>query len=381
MQPPRRESYDAVVIGAGLIGLAAGWRAAERGLSVLVLERSEPGAGASGVAAGMLAPVTEADFGEESLLHAGLASRELWPGFAAELEERTGRSTLFRESGALIVAVDRDDAEELRRLHEFQRRLGLDSEWLSPRDCRRLEPGLAPRVAGGVLAHSDAQADPKAVNLALAAAFEAAGGELVNHAEAEAIETSGGRVTGVRLTGGTVVGAGQVVVAAGPWSPALDPGGDGPPVRPVKGQILELHARAGTSEPIGRIVRSPRCSLVARGDGRLVLGATVEEQGFDTALTAGGVHHLLEAGWELVPETEELELAHARVGLRPGTPDNAPLIGPGAVGGLIWATGHHRNGVLLAPFTARAVAGLLAGEALPDALLPFSPRRFERVTA
>ena len=381
MQAPRRESYEAVVIGGGLIGLASAWRAAERGLSVLVLERSQPGAGASGVAAGMLAPVTEAEFGEEALLWLAVASRELWPGFAAELEARTGCSTSFRESGALVLASDPDDARELRRLHDFQRRLGLDSEWLSPRECRRLEPGLAPRVAGGVLAHSDAQADPAAVTQALVAAFEGAGGELVSGAAVEAIETASGRVIGVRLAGGARVRAGRVVLAAGAWSAALDPAGQGPPVRPVKGQILELRVRHGMNEPVERIVRSPRCYLVPRGDGRLVLGATVEEQGFDTALTAGGVRQLLEAAWELVPEIEELVIAHARVGLRPGSPDNAPLIGPGAVEGLIWASGHHRNGVLLAPITARAVAALLTGEPLPDELLPFSPRRFERVPA
>jgi glycine oxidase len=381
MKPPRRESYDAIVIGGGLIGLASAWRAAELGMSVLALEREEPAAGASGVAAGMLAPVTEAEFGEQALLELGLASRELWPAFAAELEERSGQATGFRETGALVVAADRDDAGELRRLHEFQRRLGLESDWLTPRECRRLEPGLAPRVAGGLLAHSDAMADPHAVNLALATAFEGAGGELLSGAEAEAIETERGRVTGVRLAGGASARTEHVVVAAGPWSPALDPAGAGPPVRPVKGQILELRVRPGMAEPIERIVRGRRCYLVPRGDGRVVLGATVEEQGFDTTLTAGGVHRLLEAAWELVPEVEELELAHARARLRPGTPDNAPLIGPGSVEGLVWATGHHRSGVLLAPVTARAVVALLAGEAPPVDLGAFSPARFERVPA
>jgi glycine oxidase len=236
-------------------------------------------------------------------------------------------------------------------------------------------------VAGGVLAHSDAQVDPEAVISALAAAFESAGGELLGGAQAGAIDTAGGRVTGVRMADGSSVRSGQVVVAAGPWSPALDPAGDGPPVRPVKGQIVELRVRRGMAEPIERIVRSPRCYLVPRGDGRVVLGATVEEQGFDTALTAGGVRRLLEAAWEVVPDVEELEFSRARVGLRPGTPDNAPVIGPGSVEGLTWATGHHRNGVLLAPVTARAVAALLAGEAPAGELAPFAPARFERVPA
>jgi glycine oxidase len=372
---PRRESYDVAVVGGGLIGLACAWRAADRGMSAVVIERDRPGAGASGVAAGMLAPVTEADFGEQALLRLGLASRELWPGFAAELEEQSGMPTFFHESGALVVAADRDDAEELRRLHRFQRDIGLEAEWLAPRECRRLEPALAPSVAGGVLAPQDAHADPAAVVAGLERLVE------VVRSCAAAVETEHDRVAGVRLETGEGIRAEQVVIAAGPWSPGLDPLGAGPPVRPVKGQILELRVRGGAQAPLERIVRSPRCYLLARPDGRVVLGATVEEQGFDTAFTAGGVYRLLEAAREILPEVEELELVQVRAGLRPGTPDNAPLIGPDAVEGLFWATGHHRNGVLLAPVTARVLAGMLAGEAVDGELAAFSPERFERVVA
>jgi glycine oxidase len=381
LEAPSRESYDVAVAGGGLVGLACAWRAAERGLSVVVLERGQAAAAASSVAAGMLAPVTETDFGEEALLRLGLASRDLWPAFAAELEERSGLPTHLEESGALVVAAERDDVGELRRLNELQRELGLDAEWLGPRDCRRIEPGLAPRIAGGVLAPRDAHVAPRAVATALAAALAAAGGELVEGAEVAEVEREGERVTGLRTVEGARVRAAQVVIAAGPWSPALDPEGSGPPVRPVKGQLIELGARRGQAVPIERIVRTPRCYLVPRGDDRVVLGATVEEQGFDTAPTADGVYRLLEAAWEVVPEIGELELAEVRVGLRPGTPDNAPVLGPGALEGLVWATGHYRNGVLDAPVTARAVAELLAGEGWPDELRSFAPERFERVTA
>jgi glycine oxidase len=373
-QLPRSTRYDAVVIGAGLIGLAAAWRAAQRGLSVLVVERAPaPGAGASHAAAGMLAPVTEADFGEERLLRVNLAARERWPGFAAELEEHTGLPTGYRDSGALVVAADRDDAEALRRLHELQLSLGLQVEWLPPSHARRLEPGLSPRIAGAIHAHGDGQADPRATVLALAEAVE----ELELGVEVQAIEHERGRVTGVR-TGADSIECEAVVVAAGAWSAALGPDGSGPPVRPVKGQILELRLRRGMPEPIERIVRTPRCYLVARGDGRVVLGATMEEQGFDTAVTADGVYRLLEAAWEVVPEVGELELVEATAGLRPGTPDNAAIVGPGELDGLFWATGHWRNGVLHAPLAGEIVADLLEGGTAPAEL---DPARFAGVRA
>ena len=359
MELPRSTRYDAVVIGAGLIGLSCAWRARKRGMSVLVVDRAaKPGAETSAVAAGMLAPVTEADFGEEGPLRVNLLARERWPAFAAELEEITGLPTGYRDSGALVVAADRDDAEELRRLHELQRSLGLGSEWLTPSRCRALEPGLAPGIAGGILAPQDGSADPRATVRALAAAAE----ELALGVEVEAIDNDGSAVTGVRTSDG-VVECEQVVVAAGPWSAALAPIGDGPPVRPVKGQILELRTRGAMPEPFERLLRTPRCYLVARGDGRVVLGATVEEQGFDTSVSADGVFRLLEAAWEVLPEVGELELVGARAGLRPATPDNAPIVGRDAdLDGLIWATGHWRNGVLLAPLTGDVVAGLLAGD-------------------
>jgi glycine oxidase len=375
---PRAASYDAVVIGAGIVGLSCAWRAAQRGMAVLVLDREQPGAGASGVAAGMLAPVTEAEFGEQRLLALNLESAALWPGFSAELAERSGAATGYRESGALVVAVDRDDAEEIRRLHELQRSLGLEAEWLSGRACRRLEPGLSPRVAGGVHAPQDRHVDPAAVIAALVRALEAAGGEVVVDAADVSVEISGDRVTGVRTKGGQRVSAGQVVPAPGCSSAELAglPPDARPPVRPVKGQILRLRLRRGAGPVAERIVRTPRCYVVSRGDGRVVVGATVEERGYDTAVTADGVFRLLEAAREALPDVGELELVEAGAGLRPGSPDNAPLIGTGALEGLVWATGHYRNGVLLAPLTAEAVAELLTTGEVPPTLRDFAPERF-----
>jgi len=373
---PTGGSYDAVVVGAGVIGLACAWRAAQRGVSVLVLDRESPGAGASGVAAGMLAPVTEADWGEQGLLRANLDSAAQWPAFDRELASRSGLDTGYRESGALVLAADRDDAEELRRLHAFQRSLDLDVEWLSGRECRRLEPGLSPRVAGGVLAREDHHVDPSALVRALGVALRRAGGEVAAPLAVQSLEVGGGRVTGVRTAAGAIA-AGHVIVAAGSWSGELSPSGLGapPPVRPVKGQILTLRGPAG--RPLAeRLIRTPRCYVVCRDDGRVVIGATVEERGFDTRVTGEGVYRLLEAAWEVLPDVGELEWVEARAGLRPGTPDNSPVVGRGAVEGLIWATGHHRNGILLAPLTARVVAALLAGEDA-DAPPAFAPERFE----
>ncbi len=256
-----------------------------------------------------------------------------------------------------MVAADRDDAEELRRLHALHRSLGLDSDWLMPSACRREEPGLSPRVAGGILAPADGHVDPRATVGALAAALELAGGELVSGVEVVGLETSAGRVSAVRTAGGRVATE-RAVIAAGCWSgEGLETGGPLPEVRPVKGQLLELRAPAGRPAPAERIVRSPRCYLLARGDGRVVLGATVEEQGFDTSVTADGVYRLLEAAWEVLPDVSELELVSARAGLRPGTPDNEPVIGAGEPEGLVLATGHYRNGVLLAPLTGRRRGG------------------------
>jgi glycine oxidase len=361
---PRKSSYDVAVVGAGIVGLACAWAAAQRGMSVLVVDRGAPGSGASGVAAGMLAPVTEAVFGEEALLRLNLEAARRWPAFAARLAESSGVDTSYSESGALMVAADRDDFEELRRIHEFQSSHGLDAEWLPGRRCRELEPGLSPRVRGGIAA-PDHNVDPRAVVQALRVACE----ELLL-ADAHGIAIQDGRVVGLQLATGTVA-ARNVVVAAGAWSGSLGLP-DSPPLRPVKGQILRLH---GTSPSQG-IVRTPRCYVVPRANGEVVIGATVEERGFDTRVTADGVYRLLEAAWEVLPDVGELELVETRAGLRPATPDNGPVVGRGGVDGLVWATGHYRSGILQAPITAEAIAALLAGEQPPPELEPFAPDRF-----
>jgi glycine oxidase len=371
------EAHDLVVIGAGVIGLAIAWRAAGSGLRTVVLDADEPAAGATGVAAGMLAPVTEADFGEESLLSLNLASARLYPDFVAELETASGRETGYRRTGALNVAVDRDQAEELERLHELQRSLGLEARWLSARNCRALEPSLSTRIVGGIEAPGDHQVSPRLLAGALRAAIEREGGSVRPRTRADAIAVEAGETAGVVLESGETLSARTVVVAAGARSAAIEvPAGAGVPVRPVKGQILRLRGEAGAPPIVSRIVRTPEVYAVPRADGRLVVGATVEERGFDAAVTAGGVLELLRSAYEALPGITELELVEASAGHRPATPDNEPVIGESALPGLVWATGHWRNGVLLAPLTADAVVGLITAGELPADLRAYTPMRF-----
>jgi glycine oxidase len=359
-----KSGYDAIVVGGGAIGLACAWRAARRGARVVVLDRDRPPAGATRVAAGMLAPVGELTFGEPELLELTLAAAELYPSFVAELEAASGMSTGYERCGALHIALDRDEAAELRRVHDLQRRLGLEAEWLPPRRCRDLEPGLTPSFNGGVHAPGEAAVDPRALAAALLAALAAEEVEVRTGVEVAAALMEGERLAGVRTTDGEELRAASTVLAAGAWSGRAEwlPEEARPLVRPVKGQIVELRTPDG-EPPCERIIASERVYLVPRPDGRLIAGATVEERGFDTTVTAGGVHELLREAYRLLPDVAEMELVEAMAGLRPGTPDNLPLIGPGALDGLVLATGHYRNGVLLAPLTAERVAETLAGVA------------------
>jgi len=370
---------DVAVIGGGVIGLAIAWRAAQRGLSVCVLERGELGGGASHVAAGMLAPVTEADAGEQALLELGLRSARAWPAFAAALTDAGGADPGLRDSGALVVARDRDEAAALERELALRLELGLDVRRLLPSAARRLEPALAPTVRLALDVPGDHCADPRALALALALAARRASVTLRTGSAVRSVEHSGGHVTGAVLAGGEVVRAQRIVVAAGAWSGTIA-GLPRIPLRPVKGQILRLRDPAGAGL-LERIVRFEGGYLVPRGDGRYVLGATMEERGFDTTVTAGGLYELLRDAGELVPGVHELVVEEMAAGLRPATPDNAPLLGRATeLAGLHWATGHHRNGILLAPVSAELVVDGLEGRGagVPPA---FAAARFAGVPA
>lgn len=391
-------SVDVAVVGGGVIGLASAWRLAQRGASVAVFDPA-PGSGASGVAAGMIAPVTEARLGEESLLALNMASWALWPDFAADVEAATGgRPVGFRRDGTLMVALDADDRSVLDDLAARHRAMGLAVEPMRGRQARGLEPGLAPGVRGGLLAADERSVDPQAMTEALGAAATAAGAT-VHRERVERVVTTpdGGRITGVVVVqgddladgaatagaadAGRTVEAGTVVLAAGCRSHDIAglPDHVRPPVRPVKGQIVTL--RQPPRDPlvtrtVRGIVRGSSIYLVPRDDGRVIVGATVEERGWDTAATAGGAYELLRDALALVPGLDDAELVAVRVGLRPGSPDDLPMVGPSGVDGLVVATGHHRNGILLTPVTADAVAAAVTGEPLPPEVAACDPRRF-----
>jgi glycine oxidase len=374
---------DVLVVGGGIIGLVTAWRTAQRGPRVAVTD-PEPGGGAAQVAAGMLAAVTELHYGEQTLLGLNLESARRYPAFVTELEEASGQRVGYRACGTLAVALDADDRAHLRELHALQRRSGLESEWLTGRECRRLEPMLAPGVRGGLRVDGDHQVDPRRLAAALVTACERAG-VVFHRSWAERLSVVRDRAAGAVLTDGTELAANQVVLAAGSLSGRLGgvPQDVLPPVRPVKGQVLRLTVPRPyapfLSRTVRAVVRGSHVYLVPRENGELVVGATSEELGWDTTVTAGGVYELLRDAHELVPGLTELPLTQARAGLRPASPDNAPLLGPTALPGLHLATGHHRNGVLLTPVTGDVMSAVLITGELPDEARAFTPRRFSSV--
>ena len=378
-EPMSSDVVDVAVVGAGVIGLSVAWRAASEGLSVAVCD-PEPAQGASWAAAGMLAPTNEARWGEGEVRALALASAAAWPDYAAALEEESGIDVGLRRDGTLSVALDADDYRALAEHFAVLRGMGCDVELLTGQDCRRLEPSLSPRIAGGVLSAGDHQVDNRALLRALTQAIARRGVDLRRSAVRQ-VRSAGERVAGVALEDGTELAAGKVVLAAG-WRSGQVGGlapGDIAPVRPVKGQILRLQSNPSIPV-IGRAVRAlaqgRSVYLVPRASGEVVVGATVEERGPDMTVTAGAVYDLLRAAVAVVPEVGELELSEAIARLRPGSPDNGPVIGPASTPGLFLATGHYRNGILLAPVTAYALLEALSGTAVNGPAAAFSASRF-----
>jgi glycine oxidase len=370
-----------VVAGGGVIGLAVAWRCAQRGLAVTVVDDGSTD-GAWYAAAGMLAPVSEAGYGEENLLALCRASLERFAEFAAEVESASGVAVGLRRAGTLVVGFDADDVSVLDDLHAFHRALGLPAERVTPGQARRREPGLTPRLRGALHVPADHSVDARALRAALRVAAQRAGARVVEGRISRLVvdgDGADGAARGVALADGSTVDGEQVVLAAGAWSGTL-PGVPALPVRPVKGQILRLRGAEGLlAGTVRALVRGQEVYLVPTPDGGLIVGATVEELGFDRTVTAGAVFRLLRDAIEVVPAVTELELVETLARWRPGTPDNGPLLGPTDLPGLLAATGHYRNGVLLTPITADALAAWLTGDEPPAVAAAFSPHRFAEV--
>jgi glycine oxidase len=376
-------SLRVAIAGGGVIGLGIGWRLATAGCSVDVFDKGEAGRAASHAAAGMLAAGVEVEPGEESLLPLNRHSQALWPGLAAELKDASGVDVELRTEGTMVVALNADDVARLRFNFDLQKSLELPHEWLTGAEAKRREPYLHPGTAAAIFSPGDHQVENRKFVQALRIAFKRAGGRLHEHTEVAEILVESGRAIGLRAGAeGVRHDADVVVLAAGAWSRGIPglPDGVRPPVRPVKGQMAAL--RMDAREPLLRhVIWTPGVYLIPRIDGRLLIGATVEECGFDDRLTAGGVMSLLEGAWWALPGVEDLSIEDLWVGFRPGSRDDAPILGPCAVEGLVLATGHHRNGILQAPVTAEAVSQFVLTGELPDIIRPFGIERFTRKVA
>lgn len=362
-----------IIIGGGIAGLTTAWRASS--LGPVDLFDGDTSRSASWVAGGMLAPVSEVSFTEEPLLRLDLAARERWSSFAHEIETASGMSVGFRTEGTLQVAFNQDDLRELDRLRDFQLQLGLEVQSLSVEEIREYEPHLSPHIVGGTLVKSDYSVDNRALVRALREACRRAGVSFHN-SDVTSIIFDEARAIGVE-SGGQVIKSEQVVIANGSWSSLLNVDVD---VRPVKGEILRLQTPAifGTvlTHTVRALVRGVPIYLVPRATGEIVIGATQLEVGYSLKPTAGGVYQLLRDARELLPIIAEMEINDVSAGLRPGSPDNGPLLGPvEGYENLYLASGHHRNGILLSSITGDVMAAHLSGQPIPDYAAAFTPSR------
>ncbi|MGQ9806759.1 MAG: glycine oxidase ThiO [Chlorobiales bacterium] len=363
---------DVVIVGGGIIGLSIGWQLLRRGIEVTLIDRGEAGKAASWLAAGMLASNAEVGFEEIDFLKFGEKSLALYPQFLSELKEDSGMDVPIDPCGTLMIALDRDDADYLKRLYDFRKSLKLPAEWLSGTKARDLEPMLSPKVVSGLWLANDAQIDNRLLISALKHAFANKGGTLVEHCDAHSVDISAHTL----ITEKGAIQFSRLVLAMGCWSRHIAgiPAEHLAPVRPVKGQILTLQMSKELA--LSKVVRSPRVYLAPKHDGRLVVGATSEERGFDESITAGGVLDLLQESYEAVPAVYEMALQEVRVGLRPASRDNEPVLGESPYPNIFYATGHYRHGILLAPATAYEMSNYLLNAVFSNEAKPFLASRF-----
>jgi len=366
---------DVLIVGGGIMGSAVALRLAQRGVGVTVIERGIPGAEASSAAAGMLAPQTEAD-GPGPMLALGLKSRALYPDLAVELREATGIDVGYQRSGVLALGFGEEDDRALSFRRTWLVAQGQRAELLAEPALRTLEPALGPSVRAALHFPDDAQVNPAALARAFSQAAAGAGAHFLQGRYVRRVVVEQGAVTGLELDG-EVLSTGTVVLAAGSWSGLVEGGGvPASVVRPARGQLVAIETRP----PLFHHVLSVhgRGYLVPRRDGTVVAGSTVEMVGFRKEVTVGGLATILQLARTLVPGLSDAPVLSSWSNFRPYTEDQLPVLGATAVRGLFLATGHHRNGILLAPITGDAIARLVAtGDAGVD-LAPFSVTRFAR---
>lgn len=367
---------DVGIVGGGIIGLAVAHELAERGRGVVVLDHGARRGNATHASAGMIAPAAEADIELPGLCEFRRWSHELYPEFVARVEERSGVDCRFRSEGTLLVALDRDHAAELERLRDIMRDQGFESRPLTATAVTELEPGLSARVVGGLMLPQDHHIDQRVLVHALRVAVEKRRGRVFSQVVVDRVDPHGG-IEGRHAAAENQrfeLRCQQVVVAAGSWSQCqIDSPCAALPLRPVRGQVLRLHA----PDILRRVVRTPDIYMVPHAEGELVVGASVEEQGFDARPTAGAVFDLLRHAWRALPGIYDLPLKEISVGFRPTSRDHLPIIGR-MQGKVSVATGHFRNGILLAPGTARLLGLLLCDGAEHALLAYFDPQRFEQ---
>ena len=374
---PLPDLIDVAIVGAGVIGLSIGWRLAARGLSVAIFDRDSAGSGTSLAATGMLAAAAEHEPGGDALLELALESQALWQEYRQQLETESGIAIDYRDEGTLLVANNRDEVERLRFRLDLQQRCNLNAQWLTGPQARALEPGLRSSVAGGILCKGDHQVDPRLMVPALARAFMTRGGQLFENCNVTGLDMSGGKISGLQTALG-LIKTQSVVMANGVWAAeVLEPLGINVPVRPLRGQAMSLRTNRQTGT-LSHVVWTEQIHLAPKKDGRLIVGATVEDMGFNPAITAGGALALLEGLHRALPSSEEMEVEAIWSGFRPTSDDDAPVVGETGIPGLTIATGHHRNGILLAPITGQAFEQLFTNGVMLGAANYFCLNRFDK---
>ncbi|MEJ5350930.1 MAG: glycine oxidase ThiO [Melioribacteraceae bacterium] len=365
------------IVGGGIIGLAVGWQLVRNGKNVEIYESNTAGKAASWVAAGMLAPYAESYFEGLELFELCKESLDLYPKFIDELKEDSGISLNLDKCGTLIIGFNRDDVERIQRLYNFYVQNQFPVYWLDGEEAREIEPMLSPKTIAAIWIPDEAQIDNRALIEALKIAFVKREGHIYENKLVDEIKLYNNKVVGIKVNNSFIdTSNSKVILAAGSWSKKIEGLSEEilPPVRPVKGQIISLNMNG--SFKLTHIIRAPDVYLTPKSDGRLLVGASSEEKGFDLNPTAGEIMWLLRRAWEAVPYVYELSINELSVGLRPGSRDNAPIIGQSKIENLYYATGHYRHGILLTPITAYGMKELIMTNTIIDYIKPFQPSRF-----